>query len=278
MTAPPQWLTVERGDAPLIVSVPHAGTDIPATLESQLVSPWLARKDTDWYVRELYDFAVGLGATIVSTSISRSVVDVNRDPSGASLYPGQVTTELCPLTSFDGEPLYRVPGTLTSTDVGLRRKEHFRPYHAALGAELDRLRRQYSRVVLYDAHSIRSQVTRLFAGELPVMNIGSYGGRSCAPRLSAAIEKVCAASSFTHIVNGRFQGGYITRHYGDPPRGIHAVQMELACRGYLREPAAPLTPDNWPPAYDPELARSLQVILRDVLHACIDFAQSDPGV
>ncbi|HPF25115.1 MAG TPA: N-formylglutamate deformylase [Steroidobacteraceae bacterium] len=278
MSASPQWLTVVRGEAPLLVSVPHAGTEIPANLEAQFVSPWLARKDTDWYVRELYEFAASLGATIVSTAISRSVIDVNRDPSGASLYPGQATTELCPRTTFDGEPLYRDPATLTAGDVGLRREYYFRPYHAALGAELDRLRRQYSSVVLYDAHSIRSRVARLFAGELPVLNIGSFGGRSCAAPLGSAIEQVCAASVFTHVVNGRFQGGYITRHYGDPARGIHALQMELACRGYLREPDGPLTSDNWPPAYDPAVAQPLQEVLRAVLLACIDCAQTERGV
>ena len=103
----PQWLTVQRGSAPLVVTMPHTGTELVAGIESGLVSSWLARKDADWWIDKLYDFAGGLGATVVRTAISRTVIDVNRDPSGVSLYPGQATTELCPTTTFDGELLYR---------------------------------------------------------------------------------------------------------------------------------------------------------------------------
>jgi N-formylglutamate deformylase len=105
----PSWLSVFRGEAPLVVSLPHTGTEIPPAFEAGLASDWLARKDADWWIDRLYDFAGDLGATVIRTAISRTVIDVNRDPSGASLYPGQATTELCPTTTFDGEPLYR-PG------------------------------------------------------------------------------------------------------------------------------------------------------------------------
>lgn len=267
------WLDVTRGDAPLVVAFPHTGTDIPGDLERHFVSGWLARKDADWWIDRLYDFAAALGATTIRTRVSRSVIDVNRDPSGASLYPGQATTELCPTTSFDGEPLYR-EAEPDAGDIARRRAQYFDPYHAAIEAEIARLRAAHHRVVLYDAHSIRSQVARLFDGELPQFNIGTNGGATCDPALTAAVERLCAASGESHVVNGRFKGGWTTRHYGRPGDGVHAIQMELAIRGYMDEPAAP-APDNWPPAYDPTRAAPLAATLRAILTACIRFAQED---
>ena len=268
----PDWLEIVGGEAPLLVSIPHSGTDIPAAIRSRLVSPWLARKDTDWYVHLLYAFAQELGATILRTAHSRSVIDVNRDPSGASLYPGQTTTELCPTCTFDGEPLYGPGMTPDAAEIAQRRAAYFEPYHAALSAELARLRARHGVVVLYDAHSIRSRVPRLFDGELPQFNLGTHSGFSCAPRLARAIEEVCDAAGKTRVTNGRFKGGYITRHYGDPPSGVHAVQMELACRGYVREPSGPLTDNNWPTEYDASFAAPIQAVLRQVLQSCLQFA------
>lgn len=267
----PAWLEVRQGDAPLVVGFPHTGTDIAAELEARFVSPWLARKDADWWVDRLYDFAAGMGATTVRTAMSRSVIDVNRDPSGASLYPGQATTALCPTTSFDGEPLYRQGQEPSAQEIETRRAAVFEPYHAALRAELARLKDRHGRVVLYDAHSIRSRVPRLFDGELPQLNIGANGQTACAPALAAVVEAVCAASPFSHVLDGRFKGGWTTRRHGRPDQGVHAIQMELACRGYMREPLAP-TPETWPTPYEPERARSLQAVLHDVLAACLSFA------
>jgi formiminoglutamase len=268
-----EWLEIHRGDAPLIVSLPHTGTDIPAQIEPCLRSPWLARKDTDWWVHRLYDMASGLGATTVRTSLSRTVIDVNRDPSGASLYPGQTTTGLCPLTTFDGEPLYRPGREPGGAAVAERQRRWFEPYHAALRAEVQRTREKYARVVLYDAHSIRSRVPRLFDGELPNLNIGTYRGASCDPELTRRIEAACTDPRFSRVTDGRFVGGWTTRHYGDPLHGVHAVQMEIACRGYVCEPAA-ADAGNWPPPYDPNCAQPLRALLERVLRACIEFAGS----
>ncbi|MGH8444799.1 MAG: N-formylglutamate deformylase, partial [Solimonas sp.] len=204
------WLSVTRGDAPLLLSMPHAGTDL-RDVEARFVSPWLARKDADWWIPELYAFATALGATIVRTSVSRSVIDVNRDPSGKSLYPGMAVTELCPSTTFDGEPLYADAAPLDAAEIDARRAQYFDPYHAALHDEVARLRQRHARVVVYDCHSIRSHIPRLFDGALPQFNIGSNDGRSCDPALSAAVAEACAASAFSHVLNGRFKGGYITR-------------------------------------------------------------------
>ena len=266
------WLLVQRGDAPLVVSFPHTGTEIPADIEARLVSPWLARKDADWWVDRLYDFAAALGATTVRTALSRTVIDVNRDPTGASLYPGQATTELCPLTTFDGEPLYRPGEEPDDAEIAERRERFFAPYHAALAAELERLRARHGKVVLYEAHSIRSRVPRLFEGELPNFNIGTNAGASCDPALTAAVEAVCDASRFSRVTNGRFKGGWTTRRYGRPETGVHALQMELACRGYMEE--SPATPQSWPAPYDPGRAAPMRAALTQVLNACLDFARS----
>ncbi len=270
----PDWLSVTRGNAPLIVSLPHTGTEIPAEYERGLVSPWLARKDADWWIEQLYDFSADLGATVVRTSISRTVIDVNRDPSGASLYPGQATTELCPTTTFDGEPLYKPGVEPTAADIAERRSRFFDPYHAALRAEIERLQAQHANVVVYDCHSIRSVIPRLFDGTLPHFNIGTNGGSTCSPALSEAVERICSGSGFSHVVNGRFKGGYITRSLGQPEAGIHAVQMELACRGYMREPIGPVTESEWPAAYDEAYAAPMRAALTLILETCLTFARS----
>jgi N-formylglutamate deformylase len=267
------WLTIHEGTAPLVIGLPHTGTDIPTAIEARMTSPWLARKDADWWVDRLYDFAVDMGATLVRTAISRSVIDVNRDPSGASLYPGMTTTGLCPTETFDGEPLYLLGQTPDEAEIAERRAEWFDPYHAALKAQIDRLSAA-GPVVLYDAHSIRSIVPRLFAGELPQFNIGDNGGATCAPALTQAVEAACAVSGQTLVVNGRFKGGWTTRHYGQPGSGVHAIQMELADRGYMLDPPEPVSEANWPSPYEPERAEAMRGHLRRVLAACIAFAES----
>ena len=262
------WLRIHRGDAPLVIAFPHGGADL-AGIDDQFVSPWRAQLDTDWWIAELYAFAAGMGATLVATDISRSVIDMNRDPSGASLYPGQATTELCPTTTFDGEPLYRF-GKPDEAEIMQRLQSYHRPYHDTLAGELERLKAAHGKVVLYDAHSIRSHVPRLFDGELPQFNIGTNGGATAAPELETIIANICAASGKSHVVNGRFKGGWTTRHYGRPDDGIHAIQMELAQRGYMAEPAT-LTEANWPSPIDPNPA--IRPVLEQVIAATLDFAK-----
>jgi N-formylglutamate deformylase len=268
----PQWLTVRRGSEPLVVTMPHTGTELVAGIEAGLVSPWLARKDADWWIDRLYDFADGLGATVIRTAISRTVIDVNRDPSGVSLYPGQATTELCPTTTFDGEPLYRAGHAPGADEIAVRRRVYFEPYHRAVAAEIERLRAGHSTVVLYDCHSIRSRIPRLFEGALPNFNIGTNSGTSCSPTLTAQVEAICGETIFNRVTNGRFKGGYTTRRYGRPGDGVHAMQMELACRGYMREPIGAVEISSWPCAYDEALAAPMRGVLERVLRACVGFA------
>jgi formiminoglutamase len=252
--------------------MPHTGTSIPAAIEAELASAWLARKDTDWWIDRLYGFAQELGASVVRTALSRTVIDPNRDPSGASLYPGQPTTELCPTSTFDGEPLYRAGRVPTSAQIAARRHTYFEPYHRAVEQEIARLRIRYPAIVLYDCHSIRSAVPRLFSGMLPHFNIGTFAGASCAPALTQRIESLCDGTEFSRVTNGRFKGGYTARHYGRPREGVHALQMELACRGYLREPAGAVDEGNWPCAWDEGFAAPMRAVLERVLTACIGFA------
>ena len=269
----PEWLECRRGTAPLVVSLPHTGTEIPAAVAARLISPWLSLKDTDWHVERLYDFAAGLGATLLRTRLSRTIIDVNRDPSGTSLYPGRATTELCPTTTFDGEPLYHPGQEPLPDEVALRRAEWFDPYHDALAKEVARLRGIYPRVVVYDCHSIRSAIPRLFVGELPHFNVGTHSGRSCDPKLTAAVEAAIEPSRFTRVTNGRFRGGFITRDHGRPGDGVHAIQMELSVRSYLAEPAEPPDEANWPPEYAAALAEPAREVLFRVLEACLAFAR-----
>ncbi len=273
MTAHPDWLQIHRGDAPLIVSFPHTGTELPDALAAQFISPWLARRDADWWVHDLYAFAQQMGATTIRSAVSRSVIDLNRDPSGTSLYPGQNTTGLCPLTTFDNQPLYRDGGGPDEAEISRRRATWFMPYHDALAAEIARLRARHGTVVVYDAHSIRSHIPHLFDGQLPQFNLGTNGDTTCDNALTDVVDNLCAMSGMSHVRNGRFKGGYITRHYSDIPGGVHTLQMELACRGYMHEPEA-VDEHSWPTPLDPDHAAPLRATLQQVLDACLDFATS----
>lgn len=251
----------QRGSTPLLVSMPHSGTEIPETLKSRLTDGAKALPDTDWHVPRLYDFAAGLGASVLRANFSRYVIDLNRPPDDAALYPGQATTGLCSVLLFDGSPLYGQMQEPTDAEIAERRERYWQPYHDKLAEELARLRKAFGHALLYDAHSIASHVPRLFDGRLPDMNLGTVGGRSCAPTCEQAIADVMAASDFTQVVNGRFVGGYITRHYGDPARGVHAVQMELAQSAYMDEiPGYP---------FNEAKAAQLRPVLKEMLQALL---------
>ena len=267
----PGFPSIERGTAPLILSFAHTGTDLVG-LDGRFVSPWLARRDADWHVRELYGFARDLGATLVGSPVSRSVIDLNRDPSGASLYPGQTTTGLCPTETFDGEAIYRPGAEPGAGEIAERRTRWFAPYHAALAEEIARLGAVHPRVVVYDCHSIRSVIPRLFEARLPQFNIGTNVGAACDPALTAAIVGPCAASGLGHVVDGRFKGGWITRSHGRPADGVHAIQMELAIRGYLAEPER-IDETNWPPDFDEGYAAPLVSVLKTALEGALAFAR-----
>ncbi|HEY9066665.1 MAG TPA: N-formylglutamate deformylase [Burkholderiaceae bacterium] len=246
-----------------MVSFPHAGTDIPDELAQRMTPEALQRADVDWHLPRLYAFAAGLGATLIAARYARHVIDLNRPPEDTSLYPGQDVTGLLPTDTFRKEPLYK-PGQGPRDGEAAERVElYWRPYHDALRAELDRLRALHGSVVLWDAHSIASVMPRFFDGKLPDLNLGTDDGRSCAPALQAAAEAVIASQAeFTHVSNGRFKGGHITRFYGDPARGVHALQLEMCQCTYMDETA--------PFAYRSDLAARVQPLLERMLNAVLE--------
>jgi N-formylglutamate deformylase len=231
--------TLHRGTAPLLISLPHDGSAIPDDLAARMTAEARTAPDTDWFVSRLYAFAHDLGASVLVPRYSRYVVDLNRPPDDTSLYPGQNTTGLCPNVRFSGDPVY-LPGAEPDAREILERVEtYWRPYHTALRDELERLRERHARVVLWEGHSIRGEVPFLFDGRLPDLNLGTASGASCSPSTQARIEAALAAQfGYDWVVNGRFKGGYITRHYGRPDAGIDAVQLEIAQRIYMDEASA----------------------------------------
>ena len=253
--------TLHRGDAPLLLSLPHDGSLIPPALAQRMVPAARRAPDTDWHVARLYAFARELGASILVPRHSRYVVDLNRPEDDVSLYPGQNTTGLCPIVQFSGEPVYLEGQGPDAAEVAARVDTYWRPYHQSLQSELARIRAQHGRAVLWEGHSIRGEVPFLFEGRLPDLNLGTAAGASCSPVLQSRLEAVLAAQDeYDWVANGRFKGGHITRHYGDPGNGVDAVQLEISQRNYMDE-----TSFDW----DEGKAARLQRVLRALLEAAL---------
>lgn len=258
-------VTVSRGNIPLVLAFPHTGTFVPDDLAQNLNENGLKLADTDWHIDQLYA-ALLPDVTTVTANFHRYVIDANRDPDGESLYPGQNTTTLVPLTDFDGVDIWATPPL--QAEIGQRRTNYHTPYHEALASELARVRRLHGVAILYDCHSIRSNIPFLFDGTLPDFNIGTNLGVTCSTELESATAAICtAADGYTSTLNGRFKGGWTTRHYGHPQNGIHAIQMELAQSAYLLDEAAPWT-------YNGNKAARLRPHLTSILTALTDLAPS----
>ncbi|PTT88285.1 N-formylglutamate deformylase [Pelomonas sp. HMWF004] len=253
---------LHQGSAPLLISLPHVGTEIPAELQGRLVPRALASEDSDWHLERLYrPLAEALGASLIVPRYSRYVIDLNRPPDDQPLYPGAAGgTGLVPTHFFTSEPLYCDGAAPDSAEIAARREACWRPYHDALAAELQRLRAVHGHALLFDGHSIRSELPWLFEGKLPALNLGTADGASCAPAITTRLGQVLAAqSAYSHVVNGRFKGGYITRHYGQPAGGVHAVQLEMCQRCYMDEAADPRA------AYDEARAAQVAPLLEQLL-------------
>lgn len=249
---------ISRGSSPVILAFPHTGTNVPAEIWDRLNDNGRLLADTDWHIHQLY---AGLlpNATTVRATFHRYVIDANRDPSGVSLYPGQNTTGLVPTSDFDGNPIWKDGGEPSEADIALRRDNFHRPYHAALEAEIARVRAEHGIAVLYDCHSIRSLIPFLFEGRLPDFNIGTDGGTTCDPAIEQVVVDITAAADgYSSVLNGRFRGGWTTRHYGKPGTGVHAIQMELAQINHLATEAPPF-------AYDAAKADRLRIHLKQLL-------------
>ena len=266
-TEPP--FRFRQGTRPLLISMPHVGTHVPPALAERFTPEARHVPDTDWHLERLYDFADELGASVLVATHSRYVIDLNRPPDGASLYPGQSVTGLCPVDTFDNTPIYEAGDVPGDAEIAARRDAIWRPYHAQLQAELSRLHARHGSVALWDAHSIRSVLPRFFEGKLPDLNLGSANGASCAPELAQVLLGIAtSAPNHTGVLNGRFKGGHITRAYGDPSRGIHAVQLEMTQSSYMQE-ALPFD-------YLPAVAASVQPQVRRMLEAVLAFVERRP--
>ncbi len=249
------------GRIPLLVSLPHDGSEIPADLAVSMTPAARRSPDTDWQVAHLYEFARAMGAHLLRPRWSRYLVDLNRPPDGAALYPGRRETGLCPTVMFTGEPVYLGGEEPAGAAVAERVERYWRPYHARLATVLEQIRAEHGHALLWEGHSIRSQCPMFFEGRLPDYNLGTAEGASCTPAVRAALAESLARAGVSYIVDGRFKGGYITRHYGQPGQGISAVQMEMAQACYLDE--------SNPERFDPALAASAQAVLRALLQAAL---------
>ena len=260
-TVPPYLY--RRGSSALVVSFPHVGTFLPHSVGRGLHDCAARRPDTDWHLPRLYDFVHEMDATVIVATHSRYFVDVNRPPDGANLYPGQDTPRLCPVDTFDSQPLYR-DGEPADDEIARRLAAVWHPYHRRLAGELERVRAEHGRAVLWDAHSIVAEVPRLFPGRLPDLNLGTADGASCDPALGRALADAARRhEAFTSVLNGRFKGGYITRRFGDPARNVHAVQLEMVCDTYMQE-SSPYT-------FRREKADRVRPVLRELLGIAAGF-------
>jgi N-formylglutamate deformylase len=253
------------GSAPLLVSMPHTGVYIPENQLQRMTNAGRALPDTDWHLERLYDFLDELGASVLVATHSRYVVDLNRPPDNTNLYPGQDTTAVVPVDTFHREPLY-ASANPTEEEIRSRIQTYWQPYHAKLAEELARLKGAYGYALLWDAHSIFSVLPRFFPGKLTDLNLGTADGRSCAPGIGEALIK--KIGNYGAVLNGRFKGGYITRRYGDPPNGVHAVQLELSEATYMEESA--------PYRFRDDLAVRLRPTLRALIEEFVRLAPS-PG-
>jgi N-formylglutamate deformylase len=258
-----------QGSLPLLISIPHMGTFLPADIKRRMTPAALKLHDTDWHLDKLYRFAEDMGASMLMATHSRYVVDLNRPMDDAELYPGQLKTGLCPLETFEGEKLYQDGEEPDEIEKLNRVAAYWLPYHEALSAELLRLKERFGYAVLYDAHSIKSQVPRLFEGRLWDLNLGSAHDKSCAPGMAQAALAAASSGGYSAVLNKRFVGGHITRHYGDPAHDIHAIQMELVWANYMGE--------ELPYAYAPDLAGKLQGTLKPVLQSLLDWGKEVYG-
>ena len=252
--------TLHQGDAPILISIPHLGTQLPNELIGDFNDEAFQLADTDWHLDRLYAVVKSLGASLLCAKVSRYAIDLNRPSTGESLYPGQTTTGLCPTTTFKGAPLYKEGREPTAAEIQRRVDAYWRPYHDTLKAELSRLRAAHTKVLLWEAHSIASVLPRLFEGKLPDLNFGTNDGAACDPALLAAVVAPLAQqNAVDHVVNGRFKGGFITRHFGQPAQGIQAIQLEMCQSLYMNE--------SYPFSYREDLATGVQPLLHDMLSA-----------
>lgn len=255
---------LKRGNSKLLVSMPHVGTQLPNSLNPRLTKQAMNLSDTDWYLEELYDFLDELDATVIAANYSRYVVDLNRSANDISLYPGSDVTALCPTDTFSRDLIYQNESSLDSTEITERLNKYWYPYHQALASEISRIKAVHGDVILWEAHSIRSEVPRFFDGELPQLNLGTADGATCPQALiEKVVDVIKSNGDYSWVVNGRFKGGYITRHYAERSLGVISMQLELAMRSYMDE-------SSLSPVFDHDKARALRVLLKAMMQSLLN--------
>lgn len=258
------------GDSPLIISMPHVGTGIPKDIKSRLTPEAMQLPDVDWHLPILYDMAKDFDISVISAEYARYVIDLNRPPENTSLYPGQDVTGLCPIDTFAKNAIYLDGKQPDEHEIKNRIELYWQPYHQKLASELQRIHAIHGVAILWDAHSIASHVPRFFTGQLPDLNFGTADSSSCdislQNALAATMHESTHAKNYSHVFNGRFKGGYITRHYGAPNMNIHALQLEMSQCIYMEE--------NPPYKYDAELAMKVKPLLSDLLETCLSWAKT----
>lgn len=256
--------SLHQGTIPLLISMPHVGTEIPADILEQMEPVATHLDDTDWHLPRLYDFAIAMGASVLIPTYSRYVIDLNRPSDNANLYPGQDTTSLCPIDTFHKKTLYAEGKTPSEEEIQRRVDTYWHPYHDALQAEIARLKLAHGGVCLWEAHSILSTVPRFFEGKLPDFNFGTLNGQTCAAGWGESLLSIVQQQdTYTGVLNGRFKGGYITRAYGNPAENIHSIQLELSQATYMEEVR--------PYSYTTTKAEPTQVILKALLNQCLSL-------
>jgi len=258
-----ECFSFSRGEVPLLISIPHDGRELAPGMAERMTENGRALPDTDWHVRRLYEFANALGAGIIAANFSRYVVDLNRASSDDALYPGQLSTGLCPTRTFAGAEIYQDGEHVAVDEQAVRIRNYWHPYHAKIETELSEIKQRFGYALLWDAHSIRTRVPGLFDGDLPELNIGTSDGGSCNASLESAVAAKATESPFSRVLNGRFKGGHITRHFGRPQANTHAIQLELAQHCYMDEASGD---------YDPEAAEALIDTVRSMLVALLEVA------
>lgn len=261
MVAPYKFIA---GQLPLLVSLPHDSTYIPPEIAKRMTDAALATPDTDWHVAKLYDFAAAQGISVLTATHSRYVIDLNRDPSGTSLYAGASNTELCPVTTFDFQPIYEEGKAPGNSEITQRTVEYWQPYHEKIEEELANLKARFGVAILFEGHTIRSEVSRFYDGRIPDLNLGTASGSSAAPELTDSAFASLLGHGYSAVLDDRFTGGYITRHYGAPDKETHAIQLELTWRNYMDEASF---------QYVPARADRLKSVLKALLAVLIEWAE-----
>ncbi len=262
---PFHWQKARGASLPILVSVPHSGTEFPEDLEKFFKEKFRKDpEDTDWLVHKVYDFLPSLGIPVLHAKYSRYVVDLNRDPDDVALYnDDRFITGLFPTHSFTKEALYKDKSTqeeaLSEFDRKWRMDRFYWPYYRAIQSHLTEKRDQHKAALLFDAHSIARSVPSLSAEPFPDLVLGTQMGFTADKKLIDAALEVLERSPYKVSHNDPFRGGNITRNHGNPEMGFHAMQLEMCQDLYLAEDGRSLDPEK-----TEQLRNTLSLLFREL--------------